>query len=651
MARALRPGRTVNGFALLGVVGQGSHATVWRARRTSSTPDAPEIVALKQSRIDGADMTSVLRADRTMGEGRIALLLSDVPQVIAVQDMFEERGSLWLVEEYFDSMSLRDLIAARGRLDPGEVAWIGTQIATALEAAHDRDIVHRDLSPSNVLVARSGESAKLADFGVARQFADPRRTTVGAMVGTPAYKSPEEGRGASATPASDVFSLAAVLYEAVEGQPPFGDHEPEGLLDRVRAGEIPEPRHAGPLSSLLADCLLSPARSRPSATDVAERLYEMKGELGPATREVLRPATEPAEPDESPPRRTPSRRTPRRRRGRVLAGLVTAAAVIAAAVLLVVDRSTAGEHAGQGLDDLPDSIPAIRLTGDPRTLDPCGLLDLDAISEIGPATVAPGRVLTGCSAYLGTPQKAGAAAEISFYDPWGDDDPTELRAAPVNLGGAEIRQYKYGGGGCDTVTTLADRTPVHVTAHSAEGQTASCRLADVVTAGAARRLARDGLQYDRKRLDAVGVARLDPCLPAVPDAALEKPFPYPDTLNAAERTSVPEAGLCSIGTGSAAGGSYDVQFQWQLLATGRIDEGSRVVSLRGRKLEVFTPEPAGSAASHCVGYLQMKPRSALAPDTSEYLLVSLDGPSFETDICNQVVSVATTVEASLPQVT
>src|SRR5699024_394467 len=127
----------------------------------------------------------------------------------------------WLVMEYVPSRTLSEIVQANGPMTPPRAALLGTQIAGALAEAHRVGIVHRDVKPSNLLLTEEGQ-AKLSDFGIARGGGDTTLTASGLVTGTPAYFAPELARGAEPSPNSDVWSLGATLYFAVQGEPPFG---------------------------------------------------------------------------------------------------------------------------------------------------------------------------------------------------------------------------------------------------------------------------------------------------------------------------------------------------------------------------------------------------------------------------------------------
>ncbi|MCP3802069.1 serine/threonine protein kinase [Allokutzneria sp. A3M-2-11 16] len=253
---------------------------VWRARDER----LDRMVAVKQLLVQpglSAEETDNARR-RAMREGRIAARLQH-PNAITLYDVAEHNGDPCLVMEYLPSQSLAESIADRGPLPPREVAAIGAQIAAALSAAHTVGITHRDIKPGNVLITDSGV-AKITDFGISRAVGDVQVTRTGMLAGTPAYFAPEVARGNDiGGPTSDVFSLGATLYDAVEGQPPFGSSDnPLALLHAAAAGEVIPPRQAGPLTALLMTMLRPDPRERPNMAQVGTALAGLAAGRAPA---------------------------------------------------------------------------------------------------------------------------------------------------------------------------------------------------------------------------------------------------------------------------------------------------------------------------------------------------------------------------------
>ncbi|SES01888.1 Serine/threonine protein kinase [Lentzea xinjiangensis] len=235
-------------------VGQGAMGVVWQAY----DEQLHRVVAAKELLVlDGLDAATIERAKaRAMREARLAARLEH-PNAIRVYDVVEEDGRPWLIMEYLPSRSLAAVIAEQGTLPPREVARIGCYTAAALAAAHRHGIQHRDVKPGNVLIG--DQEVKITDFGISRATdgADGTATATG-TVGTPAFFSPEVARGEDAGLPSDVFSLGATLYNAVEGGPPFGTADNNlAMLHRVAGGSIMPPANAGPLLSPVLFRLMS----------------------------------------------------------------------------------------------------------------------------------------------------------------------------------------------------------------------------------------------------------------------------------------------------------------------------------------------------------------------------------------------------------
>ncbi|GAB3144025.1 protein kinase [Amycolatopsis stemonae] len=309
-------------------VGQGAMGVVWRARDER----LDRVVAVKQLGYEPAigQAAGAEAAQRAQREARLTARLRH-PHAITVHDVVEEDGEPYLVMEYLPSRSLADLLLDRESLPADEVARIGVQVASALAAAHAEGIVHRDVTPANVLIGDSG-IAKIADFGISRATGEGTVTGGGFIAGTPAYLSPEVASGRDAGFPADVFSLGATLYRALEGVPPFGnDDNAIALLLRVaRENPIP-PRHRGPLAEVLGRLLHRDPAQRPAMAEVQE-LFEAVTGGRPLPPPRPRPRTE-----------TRLLRVRRSRRGVVLAcagGVVLLALGVVIGTAVVPDRGT-----------------------------------------------------------------------------------------------------------------------------------------------------------------------------------------------------------------------------------------------------------------------------------------------------------------------
>ena len=254
-----------NRYRLVREVGRGGTGAVWLAEDTVLARE----VALK--RIGALPGRSEADIDRVRREAHVSARLNH-EHVVVVFDLVQERDEHWLVMEYVESENLAERVDRLGALPPDEAAGLIRQAAIALAAAHAAGIVHRDVKPSNLLVTPAG-TVKLSDFGIARLESDNVLTQTGLVVGSPAFLAPEVAGGAPATPASDMWSLGATVFHAVEGHPPFpSDGNLMGLMYRIVHEEPPRPEHAGWLAPLVEHLMLRDPAARWDATGVREFL-------------------------------------------------------------------------------------------------------------------------------------------------------------------------------------------------------------------------------------------------------------------------------------------------------------------------------------------------------------------------------------------
>ncbi|WP_254715212.1 serine/threonine-protein kinase [Actinomadura sp. NAK00032] len=263
-----REGVLAGRYRNLGRIGQGGMGAVWRAHDA----DLDREVAIKELRVP-EQVTEQERAvwyARMEREARAAARLRH-PAIVTVYDrVMGEDGRPWIVMELIQGRSLERLLAERGRLSARQVAGIGLAMLDALSAAHAQGVVHRDVKPANVLL--EGERVVLTDFGIAAVEGDATLTRSGAVLGTPAYMSPEQVRGETTTPASDLWSLGATLYAAVEGRPPFTAPTHGALFIAIATREPPPPACGGPLALLLTGLLRKDPAARPSPAHARELL-------------------------------------------------------------------------------------------------------------------------------------------------------------------------------------------------------------------------------------------------------------------------------------------------------------------------------------------------------------------------------------------
>lgn len=246
-------GRVVGGrYRLVRMLGRGGMGAVWQAEDTLLA----RWVALKEvwlpSAGDGPIEPSDPAVRRVIREAQAAARLRH-PGIITVHDVIEEDGRPWIVMELVDGRSLADVITAQGLLSERQAAEVGLQVLDALRAAHRSGVAHRDVKPTNVLLAE--DRVVLTDFGIATLHGETALTATGQMVGSPAYLAPERISGLPATAASDLWALGVTLYTAVTGAPPFQrDNTPATLMAVLEHRPSP-PAHAGRLWPLIKGLL------------------------------------------------------------------------------------------------------------------------------------------------------------------------------------------------------------------------------------------------------------------------------------------------------------------------------------------------------------------------------------------------------------
>ena len=267
-------GRVIAGrYNLAEPLGRGAMGVVWRARDLLLDRDVAVKEVVLNEAIGEDERQNAYQ--RTLREARTAARLSH-RGVVTVFDVAEEDGRPWIVMELVPSRSLDQILAEDGALAPRRAARVGQQLLSALAAAHAAGVLHRDVKPSNVLIAPDGidaERAVLTDFGIAQFQGDPRLTQTGMVMGSPGFTAPERIRGGSATPASDLWSLGATLYAAVEGRGPY--EQRGGAITTMTAiinEDAPEAWSAGRLRPLIAALLRREPSGRPPAA-IAARMF------------------------------------------------------------------------------------------------------------------------------------------------------------------------------------------------------------------------------------------------------------------------------------------------------------------------------------------------------------------------------------------
>ncbi len=266
---------TVGPYRLEVVLGRGTAGTVWRARRPGPVP---QVVAVKRARI----------APGTLGANRLrdeAAVLADLdhPHIVRVFDVLDDGDDVAIVMPLARGGSLRDLLAERGRLAPGQVVAVLAPVAAALGSAHRRGVLHGDVKPANILFTSDGEPL-LSDFGVARSLATASPGSTGEVAGTAAYLDPELLATGRHEPRNDIYGVGVVAYFALSGRLPFTGAAPDDIVVAADLGSHP---------SLLEDRSV-PAPLAEVVESAMARFPDERPATGEELAQALRAAVEPA---------------------------------------------------------------------------------------------------------------------------------------------------------------------------------------------------------------------------------------------------------------------------------------------------------------------------------------------------------------------
>ena len=272
MADPLQRGSVFAGHRIEGLAGRGGMGVVYKATHLA----LDHVVALK---VISPELAQDERFRRRFGEeSRIAVSIRH-PNVVAIHHAGEERGLLFVTMDLIDGTDLRGLLRAHGRMNPEHAAAVISEVAAALDAAHARGLVHRDIKPGNILIEGegAGERVYLTDFGLARMVeASTGVTATGAFVGTLDYVAPEQIRGERVDARADVYALGCVMFELLTGNPPFAARDDKVAKMYAHLQEEPprvrllRPELPGELDLVIGRALAKdPERRYPSAGDFA----------------------------------------------------------------------------------------------------------------------------------------------------------------------------------------------------------------------------------------------------------------------------------------------------------------------------------------------------------------------------------------------
>ncbi|KOV59435.1 serine/threonine-protein kinase [Streptomyces sp. MMG1121] len=329
-------------YRLGDVLGRGGMGTVWRAEDET----LGRTVAVKElrfpSNIDEEEKRRLIT--RTLREAKaIARIRNN--SAVTVFDVVDEDDRPWIVMELVEGKSLAEVIREDGVLEPKRAAEVGLAVLDVLRSAHREGILHRDVKPSNVLIAEDGRVV-LTDFGIAQVEGDPSITSTGMLVGAPSYISPERARGHKPGPAADLWSLGGLLYAAVEGTPPYDKGSAIATLTAVMTEQLEEPKNAGPLRDVIYGLLTKDPAKRLDDTGARAMFNEVIHAPEPEPMDVTRVVPLPTQPGPAEGRR--SEEAAEKLRGALRSVRKAAGAATAAAATRTRSGGGAGAPASDG---------------------------------------------------------------------------------------------------------------------------------------------------------------------------------------------------------------------------------------------------------------------------------------------------------------
>ncbi|WP_190195888.1 serine/threonine-protein kinase [Streptomyces djakartensis] len=283
-------------YRLGDVLGRGGMGTVWRAQDET----LGRTVAVKElrfpSNIDEEEKRRLIT--RTLREAKAIARIRN-KSAVTVFDVVQEDDRPWIVMELVEGKSLAEVIREDGLLEPKRAAEVGLAVLDVLRSAHREGILHRDVKPSNVLIAEDGRVV-LTDFGIAQVEGDPSITSTGMLVGAPSYISPERARGHKPGPAADLWSLGGLLYAAVEGAPPYDKGSAIATLTAVMTEPLEEPKNAGPLTDVIHGLLTKDPAKRLDDAGARAMLNSVLRTSEPEPMDATKVVPLPDQPDGSP---------------------------------------------------------------------------------------------------------------------------------------------------------------------------------------------------------------------------------------------------------------------------------------------------------------------------------------------------------------
>jgi len=453
----LQPGSDFGPYRIVGPLGRGGMASVYEAL----DPSLDRHVALKV--LPAEFLHDPAFAERFRQEARVAARLEH-PHVVPIHAFGIEEGRPWMAMRLVTGGSLARRVQ-RGPLAPREAAALLGDVAGALDYAHGKGIVHRDVKPANVLLDESGR-AYLADFGIAKMLEGSSvATATGLIQGTPSYMAPEQAMGAKVDRLADVYALGVMAFECLTGRVPYTGTTPVAILMKHVQEPVPEPTEAEvtpPLAAVLRRCLAKePAGRWPSAGAFAVALEQAAtGVTSPAEPGSLPTLTVPPTPVPGTPRTgrvlpaaPPSPPTGRKVRW-ALAGGLAALAVLAIAVRLLVpgpqgsapkDAAPSPVVSASALS-LPPTTRGLEGTGEPAprravapTPRPKDLAAPPTPAPLEPATPSPERATPSPERATPSPERATPSPERATTPPEPTPASAERAVATSSRPGLEDR--------------------------------------------------------------------------------------------------------------------------------------------------------------------------------------------------------------------
>ncbi len=268
---------TLGRYKILDTIGQGAMGVVYKA----VDPMIDRVVAIKTVNLSFNKDEQAEYELRFQQEIKAAGRLNH-PNIVTIYDVGRNENMAYMAMEFLEGKELKDILADDGRpMVSMTIDWIA-QIAQGLSFAHDNDIIHRDVKPSNIMVVRGG-LAKITDFGIARMPASAVKTMTGLILGSPRYMSPEQVIGRNLDHRTDIFSLGVVLYEALAGLPPFDGDNVNAIMYATVNTNPPAPSNVNADVPVMLDLVVAKALAK-SADERYQTMRELADDLNQVKR-------------------------------------------------------------------------------------------------------------------------------------------------------------------------------------------------------------------------------------------------------------------------------------------------------------------------------------------------------------------------------